>query len=134
MRSLMPRHLAGLISLSLLAGTAAGCGDGPAVPVRDRTIRVTLDEYLIAPQRISAPAGRLHIVTSNVGRLTHNLAIETIPANPQATTPTVLRRTPTLHHGEHGEADVTLKPGTYRIVCTIANHDVLGQYGTLVVR
>jgi hypothetical protein len=28
---------------------------------------------------------------------------------------------------------VTLKPGKYRIVCTIANHDNLGQYGELKV-
>ena len=26
-----------------------------------------------------------------------------------------------------------LEPGEYRLACTIANHDDLGQYGTLVV-
>ena len=29
---------------------------------------------------------------------------------------------------------IALQPGTYRLVCTIANHDDLGQYGTLVVK
>ena len=29
---------------------------------------------------------------------------------------------------------MTLKRGTYRMVCTIANHDDLGMYGSLVVR
>jgi hypothetical protein len=28
---------------------------------------------------------------------------------------------------------VTLKPGKYRLICTIANHDNLGQYGELKV-
>jgi hypothetical protein len=28
---------------------------------------------------------------------------------------------------------VTLKPGKYRLVCTIANHDNLGQYAELKV-
>jgi hypothetical protein len=28
---------------------------------------------------------------------------------------------------------VTLAPGKYRLVCTIANHDNLGQYGELKV-
>jgi len=28
---------------------------------------------------------------------------------------------------------VTLKPGKYRLLCTIANHDNLGQYGELKV-
>ena len=39
----------------------------------------------------------------------------------------------TMQPGETGEPiKVTLTPGTYRLVCTIANHDDLGQYGTLV--
>jgi hypothetical protein len=29
---------------------------------------------------------------------------------------------------------ITLAPGDYRLVCTIANHDDLGQFGTLKVR
>jgi uncharacterized cupredoxin-like copper-binding protein len=29
---------------------------------------------------------------------------------------------------------VTLRPGTYELRCTLANHDDLGMYGTLVVR
>jgi uncharacterized cupredoxin-like copper-binding protein len=29
---------------------------------------------------------------------------------------------------------VTLAPGEYRLVCTIANHDDLGQFGTLTVK
>ena len=29
---------------------------------------------------------------------------------------------------------VTLLPGEYRLVCTIANHDDLGQYGSLKVQ
>ena len=29
---------------------------------------------------------------------------------------------------------VVLKPGTYRLADTIANHENLGQYGTLIVR
>ena len=27
-----------------------------------------------------------------------------------------------------------LEPGTYRLACTIANHDDLGQYGKLIVQ
>ena len=42
-------------------------------------------------------------------------------------------RTPTAHPGEVVRTSVTLKPGKYRLVCTIANHDNLGQYGELKV-
>jgi uncharacterized cupredoxin-like copper-binding protein len=41
--------------------------------------------------------------------------------------------TRTLFSGETAETTVTLKPGKYRLVCTIANHDNLGQYGELKV-
>ena len=43
-------------------------------------------------------------------------------------------RTPTAHPGQRVETAVTLKPGKYRVVCTIANHDNLGQYGELKVQ
>ena len=40
-----------------------------------------------------------------------------------------------MQPGERAEAiKVTLLPGEYRLVCTIANHDDLGQYGTLKVQ
>jgi uncharacterized cupredoxin-like copper-binding protein len=42
-------------------------------------------------------------------------------------------RTPTAHPGDVVRTAVTLKPGKYRLVCTIANHDNLGQYGELKV-
>ena len=39
-----------------------------------------------------------------------------------------------MHPGERVETEFTIRPGTYRLVCTIANHDDLGQIGTLIVR
>ena len=44
-------------------------------------------------------------------------------------------RTDTLHPGESGSerAPIILKPGKYRLTCTIGNHDDLGQYGELKV-
>jgi uncharacterized cupredoxin-like copper-binding protein len=41
--------------------------------------------------------------------------------------------TKTLFPGETGQTTVDLGPGKYRLVCTIANHDNLGQYGELKV-
>ena len=44
-------------------------------------------------------------------------------------------RTATMQPGQTGEPiKVTLAPGEYRLVCTIANHDDLGQYGELTVQ
>jgi plastocyanin len=129
----LPRPLAALAALSLLAPLVAGCGGEKAVPALNRTIGVKLDEYRITPENVTAPAGTLRIIARNRGRLTHNLVIQKASSDPQAT-PVELGRTATLHPGERDETSITLKPGTYRMVCTIGNHDDLGQFGTLVVR
>lgn len=116
-----------------LALAASGCGDPAPVAARNRTVGLRLDEYRIVPQVVSAPAGELRIIVRNRGRLTHNVAVETVPPDP--TRPAqVIARTPTTHAGGRAEVRVVLRPGTYRLACTIANHDVLGQNGTLRVR
>jgi hypothetical protein len=128
----MRRHPALLL---LGAITLVGCGGGPPY-VHDGAgaLRITLDEYRIRPQNIEVPAGRIHLFVSNTGRLTHNLAIESFDPKP-GTEPTQYGRTDTLHPGQHGseQAPITLKPGKYRLTCTIGNHDDLGQYGELKV-
>jgi plastocyanin len=117
------------------AAVAAGCGGEPAaVTVPGATLRVKLDEYRIAPQNVRMRAGRIHLVAVNTGRLTHNLVIESITDDP--TKEVVYGRTDTAHPGQTvTERDpIALKPGRYRLACTISNHENLGQYGTLIVR
>ncbi len=71
----------------------------------------------------------------NTGRLTHNLAVQ-IPDGPQGKPVDVPGgRTETMQPGATGDPiKVTLQAGEYRLVCTIANHDDLGQYGVLTVQ
>jgi len=116
------------------AAVAAGCGGEPAaVTVPGSTLRVTLDEYRIQPQNVRMTAGRIHLVARNTGQLTHNLVVESITDDP--TKEKVYGRTDTAHPGQTvTERDpITLKPGRYRLACTISNHENLGQYGTLTV-
>jgi plastocyanin len=122
-----------LIAASLLA---SGCGDDPKPVVdRDATLHLRLDEYRIIPRSLRVRAGRVHIVAKDVGRLTHNVAVETFSNSPETDTPVERGRTATAHPGETvSELErIVLTPGKYRLVCTIANHDDLGQYATLVV-
>ena len=117
------------------AAAMAGCGGEPAaVTARGDTVRVTLDEYRIHPQNIRVQAGRIHLVATDTGRLTHNLVVESITDDP--TKQVVYGRTDTAHAGQTvTERDpLVLKPGRYRLACTIANHENLGQYGTLIVQ
>jgi uncharacterized cupredoxin-like copper-binding protein len=127
------RWLPALLILGAL--TLAGCGDGQSYTrVSDGVLKVDLDEYRLRPENIEVPAGPIHLQATNSGRLTHNLAIESMERE-EGEEATLYGRTDTLHPGERGtERDpITLKPGKYRLVCTIGNHDDLGQYGELKV-
>jgi plastocyanin len=129
-RSRLPLLLAPAIAVVALSGCG---GDEPYVPAADRTVSLRLDEYRVLPQRVTVPAGRIRIVGVNRGRLTHNLAVVQFDRPLGEDEERQYARTPTAHPGRRVETTVTLKPGKYRVVCTIANHDNLGQYGELKV-
>ena len=133
--SSMPRHLRSLLAvLTVAAAALAGCGDDtPYVAAKARTLRLRLDEYRILPSRITVPAGRVTIVARDVGRLTHNVAIVQFDRPLGEDEEKQYARTRTAHPGDVVQTTATLKPGKYRLVCTIANHDNLGQYGELKV-
>ena len=119
--------------LAVIAVPLGGCG-GDDVFRTDRPIlRVTLDEYRIVPQHVVVTPGRMKFAVRNTGRLTHNLVLQT-PDGPDGK-PVEIARVGTMQPGGIGEPiKVDLQPGEYRLVCTIANHDDLGQYGTLEVK
>jgi plastocyanin len=122
--------------LGLLAALlVTGCGDDVAyTPAPNRRVEVRLDEYRVLPEHIQVTAGRITLVAHNTGRLTHNLLAVQFnrplgdEEEKQYGTPTK-----TLFPNETGTTTVDLKPGKYRLVCTISNHDNLGQYGELKV-
>ena len=137
MAARMPRARAGLIALVALAltGAGSGCSGGTAAErVLDdgATLKVRLTEYRISPQRIDVKAGRdgvarLTLEATNDGDVPHDVGIGQ-GAN-------VLGRTTTIKPGQTAIArGFRLPVGTYRIFCTISNHDVLGQYGFVVVK
>ena len=117
------------------AAALAGCGDDDHVRIEGRELRVELDEYRIVPEDVSVAPGRLRIVATNVGRLTHNLHVVKEDEEDREAPPTDLGGTGTAQPGETATFTFEdLEPGEYRIACTISNHDDLGQYGELIVR
>ncbi len=133
----MPRSHLSLSAGCLAAGAIllAGCGEPKHVRTERPILRISLDEYRVVPQNISARPGRIKIVARNTGRLPHNLAIQT-PPEEVGDKPVEVEggRVQSMQAGETAEPiKVVLAPGTYRLVCTIANHDDLGQYGELVI-
>jgi plastocyanin len=133
--SSMARRLTTLLAPTLAAAALLGaCGsDPPYVPASGRAVSLRLDEYRVLPQRVTVPAGRVRIIARNVGRLTHNVAVVQFDRPLGEDEEKQYARTRTAHPGEVVQTTVTLKPGKYRLVCTIANHDNLGQYGELKV-
>jgi plastocyanin len=126
------RAAVGLLATAAIA-LLGGCSEDREVREREPVVRVTLDDYAISPQDISVPAGRVELVARNVGRLTHNLRIEVPPDTPEDEA-RPLGTTPTAQPGATVTTTVRLNPGTYRMRCSLANHDDLGMYGTLLVR
>jgi uncharacterized cupredoxin-like copper-binding protein len=129
--SRLPTALTALAAAVLVLG---GCGDDGVLRTDRPQVKLTVDEYRIVPQNVSITAGREKFVVRNSGRLTHNLVIQVPPDTPDGK-PVLVDRTTTMQPGQTAAPiKVTLTPGEYRLVCTIANHDDLGQFGTLTVR
>jgi plastocyanin len=123
----MPARTRPLLALALAALTLAGCG-GAAKTVREpgAAFTVTLDDYLIRPQRIRIAPGRLTVTVVNHGRLGHTFRIRAGVRN-------VLKIT-TIPPGKSTTRTFKLAKGTYTTYCALSNHEELGMYGTLVVR
>jgi uncharacterized cupredoxin-like copper-binding protein len=123
-----------LLLVALAAIPAAGCGAVAYSRAPDRRVEVRLDEYRVLPEHIEVRAGRVTLIARNSGRLTHNLAVVQF-ARPLGNEQEKQygKPTKTLFPGQSAQTTVELKPGKYRLVCTIANHDNLGQYAELKV-
>ncbi|MEA2289562.1 MAG: hypothetical protein QOD55_1559 [Solirubrobacteraceae bacterium] len=132
----MPSRRATLFALltASAAAVAACSGDPPYVPADGGTVSVRLDEYRVTPQRVTVRAGRVRVIGRNDGRLTHNVAVVQFDRPLGAEQERQYARTPTAHPGQRVETSVRLRPGKYRLICSIANHDNLGQYGELKVQ
>jgi uncharacterized cupredoxin-like copper-binding protein len=119
----------------LAALVTTGCGDEIAYTrAPDRRVDVRLDEYRVLPEHIQVTAGRVAITARNTGRLTHNLVVVQFsrPLGDEEEHQ-YGQPTKTLFPGETASTTVNLKPGKYRLICTIGNHDNLGQYAELKV-
>ncbi len=128
------RTAAPLAALAVAALVLGGCGDEEPVRADGRTLRVELDEFRILPQNSVVSAGRLRIVGTNIGRLPHNVKVVRLDEEDREAPPTEIGGTGTAQSGETATFTFEdIKPGEYRIVCTITNHDDLGQYGKLIV-
>lgn len=121
----MPASTRSLLALFMCALALAACGGSAATVREPAKFAVTLDDYLIRPQKLRVPSGDLTVTVTNRGRLGHTFRIRGKSRNVLAFT--------TLEPGETKSRNFKLKRGTYTMYCVLANHEELGMYGTLVV-
>jgi uncharacterized cupredoxin-like copper-binding protein len=126
------------LALALLGAIAAmlclsACGSHVVI-VNSTEVRLRLDEFSITPQTIQVHAGRIKIVAINVGVETHDVVVEdnflNAAGNPIIRGPQPIQ---VLQPGQTSTYKVTLQPGRYKLIDTVANHADLGAYGTLIV-
>ena len=117
------RATAALVAAAVLAGCGAG---EPTASVRGGRVQIALDDFLIRPQNLTAPAGRVTFAVSNRGRLVHSFHVQLPDRQPV--------KIRALHPGGSQTATADLAPGEYRLVCLESNHAELGMTGRLVVR
>lgn len=96
----------------------------PAAPAR---VLAFADEFRFSSSRRAVPAGRLRLQLKNIGEDDHDLRIVGPRGTPRAATGVV-------RPGRVGQIRVRLPRGTYRYICTVADHEERGMRGTLVVR
>ena len=111
----------------LVLALLSGCG-GDVTPVRAQGGALTIAQvdYRYRPQAVRAQAGRLRLTVVNRGRISHTLRLERGGRE-------VVRVSAQLP-GERTTVQARLRPGVYRMLCAIGNHEELGMWGTLVVR
>ncbi len=127
MRRLLPALCVALAAL-------AGCGgddDEPNRTVRvsaGEPVRVVASEYAFDPGAIVLASGpaELRLTLDNQGDLAHDIVV--------LDGDTEVGGLPSFPGGERRTTTVRVEPGSYRLVCTVADHEELGMKGTLKVR
>jgi plastocyanin len=124
------RRFALVLALSPLLVLGCGDEDEPGRTVTtpaNAELRVVADEYSFDPSTIVLKgAGTLTVTLRNKGSLAHNLKV--LRGDEE------IDGTPTLPAGRTESARFNLEHGSYRIICSVGDHEELGMTGTLRVR
>ncbi len=129
----IPARLAASVA-ALFASSAAGCGGQEQAADRTVTanaaqpIEVVGTEYAFDPSTVvvEGGGGPIEITLDNRGSIAHNLMV--------FEGETEVGGTDTFQGGESDSAEVDLGAGSYRLVCTVADHEELGMVGEIEVR
>jgi plastocyanin len=107
-------------ALAACAAPAWGARPPVAIGVSEREFHITAYRKTVTP-------GRVRLNVQNYGQDTHNLVVR----GPRG----YLLKGPDVRPGEHLTVNAKLlRPGTYTLLCTRANHQALGMWTRIAVR
>lgn len=128
-------RLPGPVPLGVLAGVGALAltGSAPAHPSQPRAVsaagsrlQVTEVEYRLLLSRGAVKAGAVNLEAIDRGMDPHDLRLRAAVSKGEIAAPE-------LRSGQRWDGVVHLKPGTYRLWCTLPEHAKLGMHATLTV-
>ncbi len=120
------------VAVLLVSLVAASCGGGGGKPSGEQpsgpsagaaAVTVTEKEWSITFSTAALKAGPLKLTLKNEGSIEHNFIIK--EANVEVDS---------IQPGKSKEVTVTLKPGTYTVMCNIAGHAEAGMQTSIKVQ
>jgi plastocyanin len=121
------RRLGAGVVLALLAAPLA-LASTPILSQGPARVQASADEFSLALSRQSVRSGTAIVELVNYGEDDHDLALRRIAPGARS------YRIGIVHPGDTGELTTRLRPGRYRLWCTLADHRARGMVATLVVR
>lgn len=122
-----------LFSSALLAAAACSSGSGgskapasgPAAQGPAQEIKVAMGDFFYDPKEITIKSGTVRFVLTNVGATAHRFAIsgEGVSASSR-----------NVGAGREGVLEVMLPTGTYKMGCTLGDHEKRGSVGKVTVQ
>ncbi len=113
----------GLLLLVVLATASAAEARRPPVTT---SVGVSAREYRLAAYRTTVPKGIVRLNLANYGEDGHDLVVRTRGGRD-------VGRIAEVRSGRRATLQLRLAPGTYRLICDLADHEVRGMVTTLRV-
>jgi uncharacterized cupredoxin-like copper-binding protein len=115
--------LASLVAVSCGGGGGKPSGEQPSGPSAAAGVAVTEKEWSITFSTAALKAGPVKLTVKNEGTIEHDFVIKEASVEVDGIQP-----------GQSKDVSVTLKPGTYTVLCNIAGHAEAGMTTTIKVQ